>query len=302
MNLHSFTKAAAAGMLLWSTSASSECEPPSIGLALGSGGAGGLAHIAMLAVFEDLEVQPSEMAGTSIGAIVATLYAAGLDSDAIADIFREFGGSAMDPLSGLAGNDNGPGWRDLLNIDLENGGFIDADGFLEFIGERFDARKFSELDIPLKIVATDYWSGEEVVFSEGDLMLAIKASMAVPGLFKPVSQDDRLLIDGGTANPLPHDLLDGHDLIIAIDVTGTRKRDGNDSPNIADLLFKTFEIMQQSIIRSRVAHFAPDIYIKPELDDIRLLYFDRVDQILEQAEDAASQLRDKLQSHLACED
>jgi NTE family protein len=276
------------------TAAADDCRSPSIGLVLGSGGAGGLAHIAMLEVFEELDITPDALAGTSIGAIVGTLYAAGLDSAEIAEIFREFGGSALDPLSGLVGNNGGPGWRDLLEIDLENGGFIDADGFLDFIGEQFEARTFAELDLPMKIVATNYWDGEEHVFDDGDLMTAIKASMAVPGLFIPVRLDDKLLVDGGASNPLPVDLLTDHDVIIAIDVTGTREPDGEESPGITDLLFKTFEIMQQSIIRAKIALQPPDIYIKPALSGVRLLHFDRVDKVLEQTETSASELRDQL--------
>ncbi len=288
-------------LLLGSVSVSaSDCKPPSIGLALGSGGAGGLAHIAMLEVFEDLEIKPDQISGTSIGAVIGAMAAAGLKSGEIREIFHEFGGSAMDPLSGLMNDNRGPGWRDLLEIDLENGGFIDADGFLEFIGERFDARDFSDLGIPLKIVATNYWDGEQHVFSSGDLFLAIKASMAVPGLFRPVTFDDKLLVDGGASNPLPLDLLDDNDVVIAIDVTGTRNPDDDKRPGITDLLFKTFEIMQQSIIRSKIALDPPDVYIKPELGEVRLLHFDRVDEVVEQARSAADELRKELKTLTNC--
>src|SRR6056297_3422703 len=108
----------AAGLLLFSSLASADrCEPPRIGLALGSGGAGGLAHIAMLEVFDELELRPDGMAGTSIGAVMGALYAAGLDAGEIKALFREFGGSALDPLSGLARGGEAPGWRDLLTVD-----------------------------------------------------------------------------------------------------------------------------------------------------------------------------------------
>lgn len=288
-------------LMLSSATIASECRQPSIGLALGSGGAGGLAHIAMLEVFEELDLKPDGLAGTSIGAIVGALYAAGLNSAEIADVFREFGGSALDPLSPLMGINGGPDWPDLLNVDLENGGFIDADGFLAFIGEQFEARTFAELQLPLQIVATNYWDGKEHIFADGELLPAIKASMAVPGLFRPVEYDDKLLVDGGASNPLPLDLLEKHDLVIAIDVTGSRNPDASGSPGITDLLFKTFEIMQQSIIRSKIALSPPDIYIKPALSDIRLLHFDRADQVIEQAAPAADELRESLKSLLDCQ-
>lgn len=277
-----------------------ECERPRIGLALGSGGAGGLAHIAMLAVFEELEMEPTAIAGTSIGAIIGSLHAAGLESGEIQDLFREFGDSALNPFSGLLGGSNAPGWRDLVEIDLANGSFIDSSGFIDFIAGRFEARTFAELEIPLTVVATDYWTAEAHVFREGDLLTAIKASMAVPGMFPPVPLEDKLLIDGGASNPLPLDLLGEVDVVIAIDVTGTRNEARDGKPDITDMLFSTFEIMQQSILNARMAHAAPDIYIKPELAGIRLLHFDRVDRIVEQSADAAAELREKLEALMAC--
>lgn len=290
-----------AGLLFMAaTGEAEECRPPSIGLVLGSGGAGGLAHIAMLEVFEELQMRPDQIAGTSIGAIIGTLNAAGLNSGQIREIFREFGGSAMDPFSGLVNDNDGPGWTELLSIDLENGGLINADGFLDFIAGKFEARQFEDLEIPLSIIATNYWDGEQHVFDQGDLFLAIKASMAVPGIFKPVKLDDRLLIDGGTSNPLPIEHAGNHDLIVAIDVTGTRNPGLDDSPGITDLLFKTFEIMQQSIIRGELERHPPDIYIKPELSEVRLLHFDRVDEVIDQASKAAAELRERLVTALDC--
>lgn len=265
-----------------------------IGLALGSGGAGGLAHIAMLEVFDELGHKPARITGTSIGAVVGALYAAGLTPDEIRELFKDFGGSALDPLSGLGNDNSGPGWTDLLDIDFDEGSLISSDGFIELIAERFQAREFSELDIPLKIVATDYWSGEAVVLDQGELLPAIQASMAVPGLFAPVEHDGKLLIDGGASNPLPWDLLDENDLKVAIDVTGTRARDSDDKPGLTDLLFKSFEIMQQSIIREKRRAGEPDIYIKPDLSDVRLLHFDRVDAIIESATGAQDELREQL--------
>ena len=284
------------GLMLLGTAALAEekTEWPNIGLALGSGGAGGLAHIAVLEVFEDLSIQPSAISGTSIGAIVGALYAAGMDSGEIRDLFDEFGESALNPFGGLGGDGAGVNWTDLVKLDFDNGSVIDADGFLEFVGERIAAREFADLAIPLKIVATDYWSGEPVVIKDGDLFQAIKASMAVPGLFAPVADEDLLLIDGGVSNPLPWDLLADQDLVVAIDVTGVRSPSPDGSPDLSELLFKTFEIMQQSIISERLAVEPPDIYIKPELEGVRLLHFDRVDEVIDQARPAAEDLRERL--------
>ena len=283
--------------LAWLTSAAAADEStewPDIGLALGSGGAGGLAHIAMIEVFEELSIQPSVISGTSIGAIVGALYAGGLDSGEIRALFVDFGDSALNPFGGLGGGGDGVTWTDLLDIDFDNGSVISADGFLDLLGERIEAREFSDLSIPLKIVATDYWTGQSVVIDDGDLFQAIKASMAVPGLFAPVDDGDRLLIDGGVSNPLPWELVSDQDLVVAIDVTGTRKPSPDDPPDLSELLFKTFEIMQQSMINQKRTANPPDIYIKADLEGIRLLHFDRVDDVLEQARQAADALRSDL--------
>jgi len=145
-------------------------------------------------------------------------------------------------------------------------------------------------------VATDYWSGDMITLDSGDLFTAIKASMAVPGLFSPVTRNDLLLIDGGTSNPLPYDLLSEHsELVVAVDVSGSRSREEHDSPELLELLFSTFEVMQQSIIRARMEHSEPDLYLQPDTSGVRLLHFNRLETIEEQAESAAGKLRDWLQ-------
>lgn len=270
-------------------------HPPraTVGLALGSGGANGLAHIAVLQVLDELEIVPDRIAGTSIGAVIGGLYAAGLSADEILDIFDDVAGSPLDALSGLAGSELD--LADLLQLGLSDGGLLDSSGFLRFLAGHTQARTFDDLAIPLAVVATDYWSGDSVVIEEDELFAAIEASMAVPGLFKPVRRGERLLIDGGTSNPLPYDLLmEEMDLVIAVDVSGSRNPDREPEPGITDLLFQTFSIMQQSLIRQALAHQRPHLYLKPEARGVRLLHFNRIHEILDQAEPVANELRDQL--------
>ncbi|WP_355659633.1 patatin-like phospholipase family protein [Halomonas salifodinae] len=290
--------------LLLAPAQAEEAEPsaPTLGLALGSGGAAGLAHIAMLQEFDALGIKPDRLAGTSIGAVIATLYAAGLSADEIHDLFDDFGGSPLDALSELAGGDE-LGLTDLIQLGLNEGGLFDSAGFLRFLAGHIEARRFDELEIPLTLVATDYWSGESVLLDSGELFPAIEASMAVPGLFKPVRRDDQLLIDGGTSNPLPFDLLQGRvDRVIAVDVSGNRVPVEGEEIGLTDLLFKTFEIMQGSITRQMLAHQAPDLYLQPDTQGIQLLHFNRVEEILAQAEPAARELREQLAAWLAEKD
>jgi NTE family protein len=271
----------------------------SIGLALGSGGASGLAHIAMLQVFDDLGIRPHMIAGTSIGAVIGALYASGLSAQEIRAIFDEFGGSSLDAMSALMDDDVGLDLGKLLTLDMSNGGLIVQSGFLRFLASKTTAKTFADLEIPLRVIATDYWSGETIVLDSGDLIEAAGASMAVPGLFAPLKRDERLLIDGGTSDPLPWNHLTGCcDLIIAVDVSGSRRRSADGLAPLLEVLFNTFEIMQQSIVAEKMRHGAPDIYIKPDISGIRLLHFNRIETILEQAEPAARQLRDAIEQRL----
>ncbi len=276
--------------------AADTAEPPAptIGLALGSGGAGGLAHIAMLQVFDDRGVLPDRITGTSIGAVIGGLYAAGLDADEIFDLFDGFSGSELDALTGLARSEIK--LLDLVPLRLGRNALFDSGEFLRFLAEHTEARDFDDLRIPFAVVATDFRTGESVVIDQGDLFLAIEASMAVPGLFEPVRHDDgQTLIDGGASNPLPYDLLQGeYDYVIAVDVSGNGSPNATEEIGMTDLLFKSFSIMQGSIIRHMTRLDPPDLYLVPDTGGIRLLHFNRIDEILEKAEPAAGELRAQL--------
>ncbi|WP_280546207.1 patatin-like phospholipase family protein [Halomonas sp. 11-S5] len=271
---------------------------PTIGLALGSGGANGLAHIAILHVFDDLGVVPDRIVGTSIGAVIGGLYAAGLSAEAIRDIFDDVAGSPLDALSGLAESE--VDLSALVPFGRDDAGLLDSAGFLRFLAGHTEVRTFDELRIPLEVVATDYWTGESVILDEGLLFPAIEASMAVPGLFLPVHRGEQLLIDGGTSKPLPFDLLHGEvDLVIAVDVSGSRRQEDGKEVGLSDMLFNSFKIMQQTIIRQALRHQPPDLYLRPETQGVRLLHFNRIDEILRQTEPAAEELRDLLEERLA---
>ncbi len=264
---------------------------PRVGLALGSGGAAGLAHIAMLKVFDQHGQRPQHIAGASIGAVIGMLYAAGLSGEEIEALFAEFGGSGLDLLSSLARGENGFSLSDLIDLDLGDGGLIDPQGFLDFLAGHIEARRFEDLEIGLSVVATSYFDGQTVVIESGDLFEAVRASMSVPGLFAPVEREKQLLIDGGMSNPLPWDLLEGKaDFSVAVDVTGQREPPQEGSVPINELVFKSFELMQQSIIKARLENVEPDLYLQPDVSGVRLLHFHRVGEIIDKAQPEADRL------------
>lgn len=273
-----------------------------IGVALGAGGAAGLAHIAMLEVFDELGVRPHHITGTSIGALIGALYASGMPACQI----RELAGGLVIRKRDTWRHvllDKGKGlfrWTGLLAPSLGGGGLISGETFLADLFGQIQARSFEELPIPLSVIATDLWERTPVVFDRGPFRPAVEASMALPGLFAPVRMDGRVLIDGGAVNPVPWDLLAADcDLTVAIDVTGRQSRSEELSP--LEVILNTFEIMQSSIVVRQREYAAPDVYVEPDIIDVRALDFHRLDEILEQATPARAALRERLDVLLRAE-
>ncbi|MDZ7666280.1 MAG: patatin-like phospholipase family protein [Desulfotignum sp.] len=268
---------------------------PSIGIALGAGGANGLAHILMLEALDDMGIQVACIAGSSIGAIVGALYAAGMSGNQIRGLVERFVLSDQEePLSRLF-NGRALEWIDFVEIELGNGGLVSADGFLAFMSETLKKKAFEELDIPIHVVAGDLWSREQVVLTSGDLMSAIKASMALPGVFEPVRRDGRVLIDGGTCNPVPYDLLTDHcDIVIGIDVTGERTQPSSGIPGYFETVFNSVKVMQAAIMNEKRRHREPDVYISVPVVDIRALEFYRAQEVFEQSVPAKDMLKRQL--------
>ncbi|MBI4965004.1 MAG: patatin-like phospholipase family protein [Desulfomonile tiedjei] len=264
-----------------------------VGIALGGGGVRGLAHIPMLQVLDDLRIRPAVISGTSMGAIVGALYASGMSAREIREVIER---------RLILRNDT---WRDVIEKredllrwvyafkpDFSGSGLINAQGILNSLLQEIKVDKFEDLEIPLLVVAADYWSAEEVVFGKGALLTAIHASMAVPGVFSPVSVDGRILVDGGVVNLVPYDLLVGRaDFIIAVNVSRVRVADGPEVPNALESVLGTFDIMQTTILTHKLKRLKPDIYVWPQIRDVRMLDFGKVEEVFSQAASAAQELR-----------
>lgn len=256
------------------------------GVALGGGGAKGLCHIAFLKALDELGVRPSIITGTSIGAIIGGFFAAGFTGKELEALLKKIR------------------FTDLSKIVLDFSLFSDSailkgKGVEDFLAKYLPVRTFVDLDVPLKVVATDFWSRREVVFDNGDLVTAIRASMALPALFEPVRLDDVVLIDGGAVNPLPYDLLEGCDVTIAIDVSGAKTYTGDDMvPNMLESIMSTFQIMQASIVEAKKKLSHPHIYVKPALTNIRILDFYRYKEILAVVQEDVARFKEELQQHL----
>lgn len=266
-----------------------------IGLALGAGGANGLAHIAMLEVLDRMELRPHRIAGSSIGAVIGAMFAAGMSAANIRKLVDEAFVSGDTSLMRKLVSEQAMRWLELVELEVGNGGLLDSQRILSHFYDSISADTFADLEVRLDLVAGDLWGTEQVVLNDGALLPAIKASMAIPGIFEPVEINGRVLIDGGAVNPVPWDLLfDDCDIVIGIDVNGVRSRPESGEGGYFDILFNSIKVMQDAIVTEKMRHRAPDIFIAPQIRDIRALEFYKAATVFEQAAPAAKQLEDEL--------
>lgn len=272
---------------------------PRIGLALGSGGANGLAHVLMIEALEEEGLRPHRITGSSIGAVIGALYAGGMSTAGIRKLIDDFFISeSQNPLERLL-SDDAMRLAKLIEVDLGSGGILTSERLVSRVYETFEGNSFEQLEIPLSIVAADLWTREQLVLDSGELLPAVQASMAIPGVFHPVEHRGKVLVDGGTVNPVPFDLF-GPDcnLIIGIDVSGIRTKPENSPPGYFETLFNSVKVMQQALINEKLQRMEPDIFIKPEIVDVRALEFFRAKEVYEQAQSAKQQLKKELRKVL----
>lgn len=203
-----------------------------IGLALGSGGARGLAHIGVLKVFEENNIPIDFIAGSSIGALVGGLYVSGLDSEKLEEIAIK--------------ND----WKKIFSlIDPKiRQGFVGGEKIEAFIEKLLDGKSFEDCAIKFQTVATDLNNGEIVVFDKGKLSTAIRASISVPLAFKPVKVNDRFLVDGGLSVSVPSDIVRnmGADIVVAVNLDNHYAYGKND-PGLFDIANDSFSILRHHL-------------------------------------------------------
>ncbi len=277
-------------------------DPPSFGLALGGGGARGLAHVVMLEALDELGLKPKVIAGTSIGAVIGAAYASGMSAREIRAQMLELLTLRFDLV------------RDLFEARARNlprasrlfspiNAFLSSEALLEIVFPSRVARDFSELKIPLRIIATDFYALEAVVFTQGPLRKAVAASMALPAIFEPVLVGTRALIDGGLTNPLPFDLVrEGCDFTVAVDVSGAPVPAPNrDHPTASEALFAASFIFERTIIREKLKSQQPDILIQAGTHHFQLLDMLKVDEILAAAEPAKEEFKTKLRRLMGAE-
>ncbi len=273
---------------------------PRIGIALGAGGAKGVAHIPMLEALDELGITPHCVSGSSIGAVMGALYASGLPAAEIRETIKDFAYLQSDTVKSVFSDRKVGRWIGLIDPSFRTSGLVKAETVLAGLCQDRSCETFEDLAIPFKVVATDFWERRTVVLDSGPLKPAVQASMALPGLFPPVEIGGRVLIDGGTANPVPYDVLtDSCDIVVAIDINSGSAAEYGSVPGYFNNIFGSIQIMQQAIVERELEAHAPDIYIKPELREFRTLHFHRAEEIYLQAEAAKNELKQRLQEKIA---
>ena len=266
-----------------------------LGIALGSGSARGWAHIGVLRALEQAGIVPDVVSGTSIGALVGAAYAS----------------NRLDRLEEWVAQID---WWDIIRyMDVRLGG-VEGERLMRAFRERVEDAPIETLPKPFGAVATDLQTGREVWFQSGSLLEAVRASIALPGLFCPVRYQDRWLVDGGLVDPLPVSLCRalGADRVIAVNLNGnivgkhfsgrpsrlagpspllarlstrlqamlgnngdTEEAKANEPPGLFDVMAGAIHIMQDRITRARMAGDPPDVVLAPRLAHLGLMDFDQ---------------------------
>jgi NTE family protein len=298
------------------TGALAATEPagrPRIGLVLSGGGARGAAHVGVIRALEQLHVPIDAIAGTSMGAVVGGLYAAGLDGEEIDRVFRELDWQGMirdraprqdlayrrkqDDRNILAPGALGVSARDgvVLPLGLVQGQKINQ-ALRKATARVSDVQDFDRLPTPFRALATDLETGEPLVLGQGDLVTVLRASMSAPGVLTPVEVDGRLLVDGGLVDNLPVELAQsmGVDRLIVVDVSFPLAR-REDFGSAFDITNQMIGIMVRRGTRESKKHLQPgDVLVEPDLGAMTALDFARTIQVMELGRDAALAKRDEL--------
>jgi NTE family protein len=252
-----------------------------LGLALGGGGALGLAHIGVLRVLEENGLAPDVVAGTSIGAVMGAAY-------------------VFDKLERVEAAARAVNWLEVMRLtDLQFGksGLLRGDAISREVRKYIGNATFDETDRPFAVVAADLATDEEVTIRSGSVADGIRASISLPGIFAPVSRDGRLLIDGGMKNPVPvstcHDL--GADVVVAVDVTGDYAGQAANagivpgetfSGGIMEVITTTMAMVMRQVARARFATNPPDVLIVPKIGHVRPFAFGRGMELITAGRDA----------------
>lgn len=236
---------------------------PTTALVLGAGSARGLAHIGVIQVLIEEEIPIDLIVGSSMGAMVGGLYASGSDMHMLEKLVYCLNTSIF------------------FDVQVPRLGFISGKNIESLLELLCKKKNFEDLDIPLYVTTTDLISGKAFVFDSGPVSRAIRASISIPGVFKPIRHNKMLLVDGAVSDRLPIKVAEEHgaDIRIAVDVT-FQKKQGDQINNLVDVFMASLDILERKVLDLSCQE--ADILIQPRLKNISSTDFDRVDELVEQ--------------------
>lgn len=278
-----------------------------VGVVLSGGGARGLAHVGVLKLLEQQQIPVDYIVGTSMGSIIAGLYASGKNADEIEQLVLntdwDEGFTDDSPRSELSfrRKEDDSSFPIDLNLGLRDGelqlpkGVIQGQRLGLLLQQLFSSsaflRDFDQLPIPYRAVATDIETGEAVVLKQGYLAEAVHASMAVPGIYAPVKIDGHWLVDGGVANNMPVDVVRamGADVVIAVDISSPKLSSDNIESvvNVVDQL--TNILISRNVAEQSALITAKDLLIRPDMGTITSTDFQKAEQAISRGYQAAQQ-------------
>lgn len=289
-----------------------------VGLVLGGGGAKGAAHAGALKAIEETGIPIDYIAGTSIGSIVGGLYSCGYRADSLQAMFRSQEWSSLladrsDSLQNklIAKHEDVtyilgyPVKRHGGNRNGKERGAVRGDSVVALLDAMIgntDSISFDSLPIPFRCVAVDWNTMKEVVLGSGKLSTAMRASMAIPGAYKPVAIDSMVLVDGGMLNNLPVDVVRamGADVVIAIDLTQNKHENRRERTHITEVLgiggILNWADTRPDLVKYAENRKAADVYINPDLNGFGAASFKpkAIEEMIERGYDAAKEQKDAI--------
>lgn len=225
-----------------------------IGLALGSGGSRGVAHIGVIKALEEEGIRPDYIVGCSMGAVVGAAYANGLSVDEMFEIVSKLKAIQL---------------IDLSAIPLTRLALLRGNKMLNLLVNSIGETTFDQLKIPFRCIASDLYSGRLVTLSEGSVTQAVKASSSIPGVFPPVKLDGKLLVDGGVLCRVPTEQVKemGADVVIAVDVLDNAKESVTEVKNMIALVIRIFDMMDhnRNEMQKTISGCKDEAWIVPEI-------------------------------------
>lgn len=252
-----------------------------IGIALSGGAARGFAHLGVLKVLVEHDITIDFISGTSAGSIAGAAFASGLSVAEIAEIGRKMS------------------WFRMTGFSYSPKGLLSNASMGAFFRKNFPHDKFEDLPIPFAAVACDLETGEEVILKDGDLIEAIRASCAIPGVFAPVLRDGKILIDGGVIANVPTNAVKklGAEIVIAVDVLASGATYWGTPSTLIGILFQSTMMLLRAA--SKAHHYRADVVIIPQIAHLRPDEIGKIDEFIKAGEEAALEKIDEIKKLIA---